>query len=65
MVLSRKKIELAMAEKQMSRREVAEQMGVTTNCISVILRRQTTAPKTVGRLAAALGVPVVELIEDG
>ena len=64
MVLSRKKIELAMAEKQMSRREVAEKMGVTTNCINVILRRQTTAPKTVGRLAAALGVPVVELIED-
>lgn len=63
MKIDRKKTELAMAKKQVNQYQLAREMGVTQNCISQLLCRQSTKPSTVGRLAAALDVPVENILE--
>ena len=64
MELSREKINLALARKQMSVTQLAEAYGVSRNRINVILNQRKVSVVCAGRLAAALGVDVIEIIED-
>lgn len=59
-----RKIEIIMAKKQLTRRKIAEIMGVSPACPGEIMRRQTTKPATVGRLASALGVSVEDILME-
>jgi len=55
-------IELLLAERRWTRTELAERSGISRQNVSTILRRGTAEPKSVGRLAAALGVKGRDII---
>ena len=56
MVVNTQKIEQLLAERGMSKTEFAACCGISRANISTITRRGTCEPKTVGKLAAGLGV---------
>ncbi len=58
------KIKLILAEREMTRTELAEQCGISRQNISTILTRGTCAPKTAGKIAKGLGIPVAEIVEE-
>mgnify|MGYP000162757329 CR=1 FL=1 len=58
------KIETLLAEKGMTKKNLAENCHMTRQNISTIIRRGTCEPKTAGKLARGLGVSVSELIAD-
>ena len=58
------KIEALLAERGLTKTALAESCGISRQNISTIVRRGTCEPKTVGKLAAGLGVPVTDLIAD-
>lgn len=64
MELSRKKINLAMARKQMTVTQLAEAYGVSRNRINIILNQREVTPLCAGKMAAALGCDVLEILED-
>lgn len=64
MKISATKIETILAERDMSKSALAEASGIARQNISIILRRGTAEPKTVGKLAAGLGVSVADLIDE-
>lgn len=64
MVINKQQIERSLAEKGMSKSALAEKCGVSRQSISTILGRGTCEPKTVGKLAAALGVTVAEIVQQ-
>lgn len=63
MNLSATKIETILAERGITKVTLANEAGISRQNISTIIRRGTAEPKTVGKLAAALGVSVEELIQ--
>lgn len=63
MELSRNKINIAMARKQMTVQKLAEAYGVSRARINVILNQRRVSTVSAGKLAAALGVDVTEIIE--
>lgn len=58
------KIKLILAECQMQQGDLAEKCGVTRQNISAILARGSCHPKTAGKLASALGVPLSEIVVE-
>lgn len=64
MVINKQQIERSLAEKGMSKSALAEKCGVSRQSISTILGRGTCEPKTAGKLAAALGVTVAEIVQQ-
>ena len=64
MKISRDKIELAMARAQIDRDEMARKAGLLPASITNALSRGSCKPSTAGRLAAALGVDVTEILAD-
>lgn len=58
------KIESLLAERGMTKSAFAEKSGVSRQHVSTIVRRGTCEPKTAGKLAAGLGVPVAEIIKE-
>lgn len=58
------KIESLLAEQGMTKAALAEKCGVSRQNISTIVRRGTCEPKTAGKLAVGLGVPVTEIIKE-
>ena len=62
MVISTNKIETMLAEQSMSKKDLATACGMTRQLVSTVLRRGTCEPRTAGKLAAGLGVPVAEII---
>lgn len=58
------KIKLILAEMDMTRTDLAAKCGISRQNISTILTRGTCAPKTAGRLAKGLGVPLTEIVEE-
>lgn len=62
--LSRNKINIAMARKQWTVADLAKAYGVSRARINVILNQRTVSVVSAGRLAAALGVDVTEILED-
>lgn len=64
MKLNRDKVELARARKQMTVSDLAETYGVSRARINVILNQREVTTNCAGRIAAALGCDVTELLED-
>lgn len=56
MQLSRNKIDLLMAKQKMTVDKLAERYGASRNRIQVIFNSSNVTPRTVGKLAEALGV---------
>ena len=65
MTINTTKIETMLAERGLTRKALAESCGISAQNVSTIIRRGTCEPKTAGKLAAGLGVPVTEIIEKG
>lgn len=63
MTINTTRIETMLAEQGMTKAELAARCGVSRQNFSTIIRRGTCEPKTAGKLAAGLGVPVTEIIE--
>ena len=64
MKVSKKKLELAMARAKLNRNELAEKAGIPIPTVCNVYSRGTCKPRTVGKLAEALGVDVTEILED-
>lgn len=62
MNIDRVKIETILAEKGMTRMELSGKCGLSQASISTVVRRGTCEPKTVGKIAKGLGVPVSDII---
>lgn len=63
MKLDRNKVDIAMARKKMTVAQLAEAYGVSRARIHIILNSQVITPVCAGRVAAALGCDVTEIIE--
>ena len=63
MTINTQRIEVILAERGLTKAALAENCGISRQNVSTIIRRGTCEPKTVGKLAAGLGVPVAEIIE--
>lgn len=59
------RIETILAEQGITKSALACRCGISRQNISTILRRGTAEPKTAGRLAGGLGVPVADIVEEG
>lgn len=57
-------IKLILAEREMTRSDLAERCGISRQNVSTILTRGTCEPKTVGKLAKGLGIPLEEITEE-
>lgn len=57
------KIKLFLAEREMNRTELASACGLSRQSISTILTRGTCEPKTAGKIAKGLGIPVAEIMK--
>lgn len=58
------KINMILAEREMTRAQLAQLAGVSRLNISTILNRGTCEPRTIGKLAKGLGIPVEEIAEE-
>lgn len=57
-------IKIKLAEQGVTQSAYAEKCGICQSQISRTFRRETCDPKTVGRLAAGLGVSVEEVLAE-
>lgn len=64
MNISARRIEEILAERGMTKSDLACRCGVSRQNISTIVRRETAAPKTVGKIAKGLGVPVTDILKE-
>lgn len=65
MTINATKIETMLAERGLTKAAYAANCGISRQNISTIIRRGTCEPKTAGKLAAGLGVPVADIIKKG
>ena len=63
MTINTQRIELMLAERSMTRAALAASCGISRQNLSTIIRRGTCEPKTAGKLAAGIGVPVADIIK--
>ena len=63
MKINSKGIEIIMAEKKLSLKIVAERGDITSQGVYNAIRAGRATPKTVGKIAAGLGVPVADILE--
>ena len=65
MKINTKAFELALANASMNRRDLAKKSGVAESTMSrTICGKGDTMPKTIGKLAVALGVSPADIIES-
>lgn len=64
MKINTHKIKLILAEREMTRADLAERCGISRQNVSTILTRGTCQPKTIGKLAKGLGIPLEEITEE-
>lgn len=64
MYISQQKIEMILAERGMTKKDLAFNIGMARQNVSNVIRRGPAEPKTVGKLALGLGVPVAEIIKE-
>jgi DNA-binding Xre family transcriptional regulator len=57
-------VETILAEQGLTKTELANRCGMSRQTVSTVLKRGTCEPRTAGRLAFALGVPVEQIIEE-
>lgn len=66
MKINRTSVDVALSRSDLgSYAELARRMGCSAQNLSVILSRGSCKPATAGKIAAALGVPLEELLEKG
>lgn len=58
------KIKAILAERSMTRAELASACGMCRQNVSTILTRGTCEPKTAGKIAKGLGIPVEEIMKE-
>lgn len=63
MTINTQRIETMLAERGMTKAAYAESCGISRQNVLTIIRRGTCEPKTAGKLAAGLGVPVADIIK--
>lgn len=64
MKISKSKLNIALARKQWSQRDLRDNAIVSAQTILNLNKGKSVLPATVGKIAAALGVDVTEIIED-
>lgn len=64
MTINAMRIETMLAERGLAKAAYAQNCGISRQNVSTIIRRGTCEPKTAGKLAAGLGVPVTEIIRE-
>ena len=64
MKVDRKKVELAMARACMGVNELSDAAGINRKSVSKFLNGQAAKPVTIGLIARALKVDVLEIIEQ-
>ncbi len=64
MTINAVKIEAMLAERGLTKAAYAQACGISRQNISTVIRRGTCEPKTAGKLAVELGVPVAEIIKQ-
>ena len=57
------KIESLLAVQGLTKTELAKKAGMSRQNVSTVVRRGTCEPRTAGKLATALGVDVLDIIE--
>jgi len=62
--ISTKRIETILADRRMTKTALADLCGVSRQSISTLLRRGTCEPRTAGKLAEGLGVPLNDILEE-
>jgi len=65
MTINTTKLETMLAERGLTKAAYAASCGISRQNVSTIIRRGTCEPKTVGKLAAGLGVSVETLVKEG
>lgn len=63
MTVSKEKVNIILARKQLTASAVCIAAGFSRNRLYAILNSKSVSPKSAGRVAAALGVDVTEIIE--
>ena len=63
MTLDRDKVNLILAERKMNVTDLCETAGISRNRFYTVMNSKKITPKTAGRFAEILGVPVTEIIE--
>lgn len=56
------KIEMLLAEQRITKADLARKCNMPRQNIGTIIKRGSCEPKTAGKLAAGLGVPVAEIV---
>ena len=64
MKISKSKLNIALARKQWNQRDLRDNAIVSAQTILNLNKGKSVRPATVGKIAAALGVDVTEIIED-
>lgn len=64
MTINTQYVKLALADKRWTWAEYAANCGISRQNVSTIIRRGTCEPKTAGKLAQGLGVPVADIIKE-
>lgn len=64
MKISKSKLNIALARKQWNQRDLRDNAIVSAQTILNLNKGKSVLPATVGKIAAALGVDVTEIIED-
>ena len=63
MKISKKKLDIALANAGITKKELSKKSGVNV-CIIASITKQNKTPRTVGKIAKALGCEVTDLLED-
>lgn len=63
MNLDKRSIDILLARQGITKADLANKCGLSRQNISTIIRRGSCEPRTAGKLAAGLGVPVDTIID--
>ena len=64
MTIDTRRLYIMLAEKGMTKKDIAERGGISQQSVSTAFRRGTCSPPTVGKIARGLGVPVVDILKE-
>ena len=64
MRINRLRLNVALARKQDTLSDLCAEIGISRNRLYSILKSRNISPKTVGKIARALDVDVLEIIEN-
>lgn len=62
MRISKFSVEILLAEKNMTKTEMAKRASLSRQSVNDVLKRGTCEPRTLGKIAAALEVDIEKLI---